>query len=319
MTVVSPSRRTARTGRAASTASTAGTAASSGSREGSFPSDYFVGRRGSSPRRSPRQTGVLGQLNLEWSTALGSRPVPAAWTRCAVLAGFGTGQDVLDAISRADASQDVDAILHALLTFHGAGDQMAGRTVLQTMLGKVARTAQTARNRGLADECEAALAAMWTAIHTYPLRRTRSVAGNLALDALRQLGERTPSETAVPQVWLTEAEEAQHSVVGPAAPTEDGFDTVLVQTLIWATDHQVLTPAEIQLIAQAHLQTSGGFVARMTDLAEEMGLTFRCLQQRHHRAVTRLAGAVAEAMWTPGEAGPVSSTSSVLVASSSPA
>lgn len=281
--------------------------------EDSRSSDYFVARRASGTRRTPRHTGVLGQLNSEWAASLGTYPVPAAWSSASSLARFATLQEVLDAISRTASSQDIDAILHALLTLHRRGDQTAGRTVLQTMLGKVARTAHTARNRGLGDEYEAALAAMWSAIHGYPLHRTRSVAGNLALDALRQLERRAPEEVAVPQTWLTEAEGAQHI---PAGSADEGFDTVLVQTLTWAADHSVLSPAQIKLLALAHLQTSGGFVARMTGLAEEMGVTFRCLQQRHQRAVTRLAAAVADAMWAPDQDGPAgAATGSLLVAS----
>ena len=314
MTAVTTPRRPARSASTPRLTGSVPTAASAG--EDAFSSGYFIGRRtSSSPRRTPRQTGVLGQLNLEWSTALSAWPLPAAWNQYAALAEFDCGQDVLDAISRATSREHVDAILHALLTLHQAGDQMAGRTILQTMLGKVARTAQTARNRGLVDEHEAALAAMWTAIHTYPLSRTRSVAANLALDSLRQLGRQ--NSTDAPEPWLLEA---QHGIAGPVVPAEDGFDAVLVQTLTWAADQQVLTRAEIQLIARAHLETSGGFVTRMTELADEMGVTFRCLQQRHQRAVTRLATAVAKAMWTPEADGPTSSTSSVVqVASSSPA
>lgn len=276
-------------------------------------SDYFVSRRPSERRRTPRSTGVLGQLNAEWTSCLWGQAVPAAWSRASALAPFSTLQDVIDAISRATSGSATDDILHALLTAHRSGDPVAGRVVLQTMLGKVARTAHTARNRGIVDQDEAALAGMWGAIHTYPLHRVTSVAGNLALDALHQVEQRTIQEVAVPQEWLTEAGAAQ-----PAGTTDDGFDVVLIQTLTWAAAHGALTTAEIKLLALAHLQTSGGFVARMTELADEMGVTFRCLQQRHQRAVTRLAAAVAAAMWSPEQDAPAGTTGSLLVTTLGP-
>ena len=79
-------------------------------------------------------------------------------------------------------AQDPDWVLAALLQATADGDELAGRTVLQTMLGKIVRMASMDRT-ATADDY---VAAMWCRIRTYPLRqRPRSIAANLALDVLK--------------------------------------------------------------------------------------------------------------------------------------
>jgi len=75
-----------------------------------------------------------------------------------------------------------DATLSALLTEVSNGDILAGRTVLQSMLGRLVRMAQRDHQAGV-DEY---IAALWCAIRSYPLSaRPGRIAANLSMDAFK--------------------------------------------------------------------------------------------------------------------------------------
>lgn len=136
------------------------------------------GGGGSGIRRPDR---IVADLNDEWANLTDDGEV-AGWAirhpalqRCADL------PDVLAAVP-----DDPDGVLGALLWESAAGSLLAGRTVLQAMLGKVVLMANRDPTLG---PC-AYVAAMWERIRTYPLdRRPFHIAGNLALDA-RKLARR---------------------------------------------------------------------------------------------------------------------------------
>ena len=82
----------------------------------------------------------------------------------------------------ASIPHDPDAALWRLLAAQQAGDTLAGRIVLQALLGKLVRFALSDADASLDDY----LAAAWERIATYPLTTRRSsVAANLALDTLK--------------------------------------------------------------------------------------------------------------------------------------
>lgn len=114
---------------------------------------------------------IVRSLNEEWDR-LAARPVPTGWGGAArtvgeVLAGVGA---------------DPDARLGELLRHHAGGDQLAGRVVLQAMLGKLVRLAAQDRRHGVSDY----VAECWLRLAGYPLaRRPHRVAANLALDTRR--------------------------------------------------------------------------------------------------------------------------------------
>jgi hypothetical protein len=120
---------------------------------------------------------LIAELNAEW-TRLGENSDAAVrgWaSRHPALLSCRTLPDVLTAI-RADP----DSAFAALLTEAAGGDALAGRVVLQAMLGKVVRLAQT--HPGV--EVEEFVSALWCRIQTYPLaRRPVRIAANLALDS----------------------------------------------------------------------------------------------------------------------------------------
>lgn len=120
-------------------------------------------------------------LNAEWEVLTSnSMEMAAAWAaKYEVLAPCRSLGDVLLAIRN-----EPDVALRALLTEVGIDDQLAGRTVLQAMLGKLVRMARADESSGIDDY----VAAMWCQIRTYPLAaRPRKIAANLVLDTLKQV------------------------------------------------------------------------------------------------------------------------------------
>ena len=87
--------------------------------------------------------------------------------------------DVLLTIRR-----EPDAALSALLTEVVSKDQLAGRVIVQSMLGKLVRMAQTDQANEVGDY----IAAFWCVLSSYPLAaRPRRIAANLALDTLKRV------------------------------------------------------------------------------------------------------------------------------------
>jgi len=139
-----------------------------------------------------RQFGIVDSLNREWDELLGAhdQTVKGWSTRHRALAGCRGLADVLEAVRR-----DSDAVLHALLTEREQGALLAGRVVLQAMLGKIVLMAVRDGNAEVDDY----VGEMWCRICTYPLReRPVRIAANLALDSLKAVkGEKKWSRADV--------------------------------------------------------------------------------------------------------------------------
>jgi hypothetical protein len=124
-------------------------------------------------------------LNHEWAELISdAAPVPAHW-RCTrpALTGCPLLRDILPSVGARP-----DPVLHALLSLCVDGELLAGRVVLQAMLGKLVRMAARDLNAGLDDY----LSAMWLQIRTYPLAdRPARIAANLALDTLKDVRRQT--------------------------------------------------------------------------------------------------------------------------------
>jgi DNA-directed RNA polymerase specialized sigma24 family protein len=139
---------------------------------------------------------IVDALNAEWDVlASNSMEMTAAWAaKYEVLAPCRSLGDVLLAIR-----SDPDGALGALLTEVSRGDELAGRAVLQAMLGKLVRMAQADEYSGIDDY----VAVMWCRIRTYPLAtRPRKIAANLVLDTLKQVtNERRVLLLRTVQLW----------------------------------------------------------------------------------------------------------------------
>ena len=132
---------------------------------------------------------TLARLNDEWLD-LQFTPVPSSWCLPTRVGTLG------DAFAR--VPHDPDAVLLALLTAQAAGDDLAGRVVVQAMVPKLVRMA--VRDDGATFDDY--LAALWVRVATYPVhRRPQRVAANLALDTLKTVkGTRTHPPRALPAV-----------------------------------------------------------------------------------------------------------------------
>lgn len=231
-------------------------------------------------------TGVAGRLNDEWDRLCtdGRSAAVARWAAAhPALSGCRELSDVEAAVTAGAA----DAVLLALLRLAHDGDELAGRTVLQLMLGKAIRIAGGHAGRD-SRECleHAAVAALWTVIATYPTdRRPTKVAANIAMDTLgavsRELAHRRSETPTEP--------DALASVLGSDS-SAPATDVDLTELLAWAVDAGAISAADAGLLIDIYAPApglDGGAAA-----AERAGISWAAARQRASRAVRKIALAV---------------------------
>jgi hypothetical protein len=137
-----------------------------------------------------RPDGLRAALNAEWSELADVwHPVPDAWRARPELAGCDSLADLLSRVTG-----QPDPVLLALLSRAVDGDLLAGRVVLQAMLGKLVLMAVRDPRAGLDDY----VGAMWVRIRTYPVTtRPARVPANLALDTLKAVQRQVRSPAGV--------------------------------------------------------------------------------------------------------------------------
>lgn len=126
---------------------------------------------------------VVHQLDSEWKRLVElHQEEPALWAaQCTHLEGCLTLDDVLKSVRAAP-----DTVLAFLVERAAAGDEVATRTVLQTMLGKLVLMASSGSARQQPHALDDLVGHMWLRIKTYPLRaRPQRIAANLTLDTLK--------------------------------------------------------------------------------------------------------------------------------------
>jgi hypothetical protein len=196
-----------------------------------------------------------------------------------------------------------DEVLLALLELSRDGDQLAGRTVLQAMLGKAVRVAACAVNRpdvrGDQEEALAcAVSSLWLVIATYPIARRRSrVAANLALDtvALVQRGHMGSSHfrRTYPETPFADLRTVVEAVSGDLQPADPHGppDAELFRLLAWAVRNDVLTLEEATLLIRVYTVDEQGRPGDARSVAQQEGLTWLALRQRCHRLARRVGNA----------------------------
>lgn len=236
-------------------------------------------------------TGVAGRLNDEWDRlcADGRVAAVARWAAAhPALAGCRELGDVETTVT--SDRTGADAVLLALLRLAHDGDALAGRTVLQLMLGKAIRIAGGHAGRD-SRECleHAAVAALWTVIATYPTeRRPTKVAANIAMDTLgavsRELAHRRAETPTEPDTLA--------AVLGrdPGADDTDDGDVDLAELLAWAVDAGAITVSDAGLLLDIYAPAPG--LAGGAAAAERAGISWPAARQRASRAVRRIALAV---------------------------
>ncbi len=126
-----------------------------------------------------RRYALITELNEEWARLVARHRDRLPWDGQPALSGCRDLADVIAAIRYRP-----DPILGALLGEATAGDVLAGRAVLQAMLGKVVRLAQANPDLGVDDF----VSALWCRIRTYPIqRRPTKIAANLTLDTRKDV------------------------------------------------------------------------------------------------------------------------------------
>lgn len=241
--------------------------------------------------------GYLGSLNREWVRELADSPTPTHWRCHPSLQSHTTLGAVITSLPGA-AAGTIDAVLHALVTLSHGGDDLARRTLLQTLLGRVQRMTYTAQARGLQDPVSAALQAALEAIASYPLHRRSKVAARLAMDCLSHLPRGThATELCTGGELLDELVHADQ-IAGRALVVDDGDRSrrEAVDLLLWALDTCVLTPDEAALLAQVHLPSTdhGEHAPAPTfkQLACATATPAATLRKRASRATAKLTRAV---------------------------
>ncbi|TDD66993.1 sigma-70 family RNA polymerase sigma factor [Jiangella aurantiaca] len=237
---------------------------------------------------------VTDQLNAEWRR-LGARPIPKRWplpglAECAVLA------DAADIIGRTRRHQPAvaDGLLIGLLDQRTErDDHLAGRLVLQVMLGRAVNLARRAHRFGatgvrgdLPQLTAAAVAALWHAIATYPVdRRRHKVAVNLCMDALRHFN--LALEDDAPDLVDT-------TVLDTAEPVFDHAPAPVVEvfaTLTWGIGKGIITADDAELLVRVYCPLPGQLGGAHL-VARELGLSPATVRQRCSRAIQRLSVAV---------------------------
>jgi len=257
---------------------------------------------------------LAGRLNLEWARLCEAPASGEALDRWAVAQPVLAGARSLDDLRSRVGGDDVearDAVLLALLELAQGGDQLAGRTVLQAMLGKAVRVANGVADRpdmhGDREEAvSVAVAALWQVIATYPvLARPSRVAANLALDtvALVQRGHTGSSYfrrtfPEMPVADLRTVGEGVHHDVGPDQPPGPA-DAELYVLLAWDVRAGVLDLDAARLLARVYTVDQDGVPVDGRAIAAQEGISWSTLRQRCNRLAHRLGAAAANSGASP--------------------
>jgi DNA-directed RNA polymerase specialized sigma24 family protein len=233
-----------------------------------------------------RRHSIVEALNRDWDELVyrhrGSLP---GWSRChEALVGCESLDDVLTA-----AEGQPDAILGALLTEVSKGDQLAGRVVLQVLLGRIVRMARRDPSAGVDDY----VAALWCQIQTYPLAtRPACIAANLSMDTLKAVhaerrwlrwGEVTPWP---PEVFWEE----RHWAGAAWAVDQDEPQPLSAELVLRAgRDRALIDQATHALLVSVYVDELSGSKA-----ADRHWTTPGSVRVRCSRAVRRLAAHASE-------------------------
>lgn len=247
---------------------------------------------------------LIDALNAEWvelerdrQLAAGARSVISRWAaRRTALIGCASPAEVLAAIAA-----DPDPVLAALVGIHQtfripgapAGDHLAGRIVLQTMLGKIVVMAAPDRQHAVEDY----VGQLWARIDSYPLaRRPRRIAANLALDTLKAVTHDTAGQGRATTVPVTTAElelaGLSHTAFGPGGlpvgpqpgPVDQVDDLTARRVLRTAEDLGLIDEPTRRLLVSVY---ADGLTS--ADAAARHGLTPSTVRFRCSRAIRRMA------------------------------
>lgn len=251
------------------------------------------------PSTNHRTVPLFGTLLEEWVRLNSSRVAASTVQRWAadhpVLAGANRPADIVDAVDAAPTERQ-DAILLALLRLTQAGEQLAGRILVQQMLPRLASLrwtiktpiATSADYRHCQDRVHIIVATFWEIVATYPVeRRPTRVAANLALDTLGhvcRIADRSPD--LLPHEPIDEGELLnRHAPQHPQLAAEQAEEMPAI--LRWATDTGVLTTQAAHLLNDIYAQGEAPL-----DYSRRTGISHASVKQQCLRAKRRLRAAL---------------------------
>lgn len=204
---------------------------------------------------------------------------------------------IVDTLADADATTG-DHILAELVGRYQGGDQLAGRVTLQAMLPALNRLARRARMPADIDTIEArshhTISTFWLVLAT--TRATRCLASRLQLDTLHALTQHQRQKTNTWEHYTDHTSTGTADIaaadIAAAEPHRDPADIDLDDLLAWARSHQVLTHADVQLVADVYLTDPRQ--ASYQAAATAAGITEAACRKRIQRARHRLTAAVTD-------------------------
>lgn len=224
---------------------------------------------------------VVHQLNLEWQSHVDLDADEAQrWAGlCPALAACLTLDDVLVSVAGAP-----DVILGFLLEQAHAGHALAGRTVLQTMLGKLVLMSGSGQARRQVHALDDLVGHMWIQISRYPLRsRPQRIAANLALDTLK--AALRDWRTTDSSIEVSSAPDVVSGVLDEARPPLSDLSTD-TKTLLSAAHRLGLISATTRNVL---LSVYGPEELSGQRAAERWGCSAQAIRSRCSRAVRELA------------------------------
>lgn len=205
-----------------------------------------------------RGVSTAARLAREWVT-IGGDEVPPQWGQQPALAGRRTCSEVLGSIE----GHAADGVLVCLLTLLQAGERLAGRVVLQAMVGKLVLFAAADRHHRFDDY----VAHLWLTMAAYPLAaRPQRVAANLALDTRKAVWAERPREVVCePEVVVALTPQPG----GPGLPSGD-------QVLHRAQHLGLLDGQAAAILRSVYLEGMPGRIAAVRHTTTETAIRWRC-------------------------------------------
>lgn len=271
---------------------------------------------------------LYAQLTREWAALhgqVGTTATVRRWGRTEpVLSPYSRPGDIVDAIDAAD-HEETDALLLALIRLFHAGQQLAGRIVLQALLPKLVKinqqvTIDTAvTDSWNEDRRHTTVAEFWSVLADYPVaRRVERVASNLVLNTLHQV---TEPLRAKPRVAMTHPDPLPRFTGSRISRTADAGSWLHVHTQVepdpahdladelsdslcadadlrrvttWALNKNVITKEEARLLTVVYLSDLSDETkrCRFDIAAEQLGLSEPAIRKRCSRIARKLTTAI---------------------------
>jgi hypothetical protein len=226
---------------------------------------------------------LVEALDREWGQLVHDYPVAATcWLdRHDALAACQSLDDILSA-----AKVNSDPVLAALLTEVSGGDRLAGRVVLQTLIGRMVRMAQRDPRTTIEDY----LAALWCVINSYPLsRRPVRIAANLSMDTLKAVWEerrwlRRGAVTLLPS--CESLEQLLEPVMQDGSPYDSlpPLEVEVGRVLEACTLLSLITDSDAALLQSIYLDRVGGSRVARRFHTSEGAVRVRCSKIVRHLA-----------------------------------